>query len=89
MSEELQNIEASTPESVASAQPAPAETLAPEESAMEAAIDHRARILRRIGFSIFGGIIVVVGGFLIYSAFHDIGQKTVYDPFTGENVMKE
>ena len=36
-------------------------TDAPQTDPLEAAVAHRARILRRIGFAIFGGILVVAG----------------------------
>ena len=62
-------------------------TDAPQTDPLEAAVAHRARILRRIGFAIFGGILVTAAAYLTYSTFHDMAQKQVYDPFTGENVM--
>ena len=86
MSEELQNTAVSD-QKLSSANSGTTSEPPSLDKPLEAAIAHRARILRRIGFAFFGGIIVVVGGFLIYTTFHDIGQNTVYDPFTGENVM--
>ncbi len=62
---------------------------APEspDAEMQKALEHRARLFRRIGFGFFGGLLVVMAAFLIYSAFHDIHEGTVLDPFTHEKTV--
>ena len=61
----------------------------PEVPQRQDEVERRAKILRRIGYGIFGGFFVLLTSFLIGTTFDSIGEKTVYDPFTGQNVMQQ